>query len=432
MRGSLPEIQRTDSSYLGRNYWQQHIVQFSRRMTSYDYVYDPRFEGHTCKGAVQYCHGMFARLTQLKDSIRANVDTAIASAELSSDAETDRLYIGVVHRFQGVDIEERGHDRTGEKITSMQAARDSTMDLLKLEDMSGRCLICFEGDDGTDLLVDGMIVGLVGRRSIMGAMERMDPRHKHDIGRIHTRAAHLVLPGFAPIVQISTRPRISVAFLSGLHLQKPMCARELDALRLACSTICVHNPPVARVIIAGNSIGQYSAPEKATLTLECIATMLPAICIDVMPGDEDPCPKWLPQPPLSRGWTKPNAAVPSGRIFLRSNPYSACIAGLRVIGTSGQPLKSIQGQHGGDPIKQLRHSLQYRHIAVTTPNTLQSVPFEEKDPFVLTETPHIYFSGCAPCASTSTIQVDGTSQCTVVTIPNFRQQISATVQIISL
>ena len=40
----------------------------------------------------------------------------------------------------------------------------------------------------------------------------------------------------------------------------------------------------------------------------------------------------------------------------------------------------------------LKHTLLWKHMAPTTPDTLSCFPYTNKDPFILTDYPQIYFA----------------------------------------
>lgn len=52
----------------------------------------------------------------------------------------------------------------------------------------------------------------------------------------------------------------------------------------------------------------------------------------------------------------------------------------------------------------LAATLEWRHLSPTSPDTLPTFPFEDRDPFILTESPHCYFVGNQPEFATRLIQ----------------------------
>ena len=47
--------------------------------------------------------------------------------------------------------------------------------------------------------------------------------------------------------------------------------------------------------------------------------------------------------------------------------------------------------------------LTWRHLAPTAPDTLTCYPFQDRDPFVLEATPHVFFVGNQPAFKTTTV-----------------------------
>lgn len=66
------------------------------------------------------------------------------------------------------------------------------------------------------------------------------------------------------------------------------------------------------------------------------------------------------------------------------------------MGTSGQNVKDVRqyaNYFQDKPLEALELTLKARHLCPTAPDTLRSFPFVNEDPFVITESPHIYFAG---------------------------------------
>lgn len=61
-----------------------------------------------------------------------------------------------------------------------------------------------------------------------------------------------------------------------------------------------------------------------------------------------------------------------------------------------------------------------RHLCPTCPDTLRSYPFVEEDPFIVKDSPHVYFAGCQSVYKEKTI-FKNESLIKLVSIPCFRE-----------
>lgn len=78
---------------------------------------------------------------------------------------------------------------------------------------------------------------------------------------------------------------------------------------------------------------------------------------------------------------------------------------FRILGTSGQNIHDMQVYgRGMSDIEMMELTLKCRNIAPTAPDTLGCFPFRKKDPFLLHETPHVYFMGNAKKYQTKCLQ----------------------------
>jgi len=145
--------------------------------------------------------------------------------------------------------------------------------------------------------------------------------------------------------------------------------------------------------------------------------------VDLMPGRGDPCTASLPQQPLHRcllpgvaGFAAPGAATRA------TNPHELSLGGVRVLGTSGQNLHDLWRYTEIDSGLALAAStLVWGHLAPTAPDTLACFPFSGKDPFVLTEAPHLYFAGDQPAFETAVVEGAEGQRTRVVLVPRFDQ-----------
>ena len=76
-----------------------------------------------------------------------------------------------------------------------------------------------------------------------------------------------------------------------------------------------------------------------------------------------------------------------------TNPYLFEIAGRLVLGTSGQNVDDVlRNTSISCPLDAMAAILNWSHLAPTCPDTLGCFPFQDKDPFILTQRPHVFFT----------------------------------------
>ena len=140
--------------------------------------------------------------------------------------------------------------------------------------------------------------------------------------------------------------------------------------------------------------------------------------VDVMPGDTDPSNFLLPQQPM-RECLVPSASQYSS-IQHSTNPHDVSLDGVRVLGTSGQPIADMHRYTDGRSVLDtMSDTLHASHIAPTAPDTLCCLPFFEQDPFVLTECPHIYFAGCQGAFGSRLVTGQDGQKVQMVAVPSF-------------
>ncbi|MCJ1357176.1 MAG: hypothetical protein MMC33_007172 [Icmadophila ericetorum] len=180
-----------------------------------------------------------------------------------------------------------------------------------------------------------------------------------------------------------------------------------------------------------------------------LATLLPSIPITLIPGDSDPANVSLPQQPMhtalfprSRAYsTLPDSKAP--RWFdSTTNPWQGDIDGWRFMGTGGQPVDDIfKYVEGDDRIEMMENLLRWRCAAPTAPDTLckythakycnprleadcfftGAYPYQEKDQFVITECPHVYFVGNQPKFDTTVIEGPDAQSVRLIAVPKFKE-----------
>ncbi|GAA5951073.1 hypothetical protein JCM3765_004673 [Sporobolomyces pararoseus] len=195
---------------------------------------------------------------------------------------------------------------------------------------------------------------------------------------------------------------------------------------------------VSRLILCGNSLAQpdltliddnkkkrygydsslYSS--KPTLALDQFLSQLcTTLPVDLMPGEKDPTAPTMPQQslhpallPLAAGWENFNG---------RTNPWWFQVRNTTFLGTCGQTIDDIfKYLESQDRLEIAQQTLEWSHIAPTCPDTLWCYPFTDRDPFILEQTPHVYFIGNQPKFESKLIERDDDGKkVRIILVPKF-------------
>lgn len=153
--------------------------------------------------------------------------------------------------------------------------------------------------------------------------------------------------------------------------------------------------------------------------------------VDLLPGISDPASYIIPQQPIHKAMFPSN---PKG-LHCRTNPTVVVLEGTKFEGIAGQNLfDMMRYKDGVEPLEWADRTLKWRHLAPTAPDTLCKClvylkltpnytvlgcyPYAEQDPFILDETPHVYFIGNQPQFGFRSIEVNGEAA-VIVNIPDF-------------
>ncbi|KAM7196455.1 DNA polymerase [Rhypophila sp. PSN 637] len=209
---------------------------------------------------------------------------------------------------------------------------------------------------------------------------------------------------------------------------------------------------ISRLIIAGNSIatdktaGAEDNKEKKThkkygydsssynpvpsqLFDEFLSELLPSMPVTLLPGVLDPANASYPQQPIhaamfpkSRGYTVMPGATEPGWLDTVTNPWEGEIEGWKVLGTGGQNLDDVfKYVDSDDRLGMMEAMCRWRCCAPTAPDTLWAYPFQEDEPFVLKECPHLYFAGCQPQFGTKVIEGPNGQVVRLIAVPSFAE-----------
>ncbi|KAG5899781.1 hypothetical protein JTB14_006116 [Gonioctena quinquepunctata] len=239
---------------------------------------------------------------------------------------------------------------------------------------------------------------------------------------------------------------IFVVFLSGLDfVNHGKSLTNLELFRYWISGMLGDIETVSkinRIIIAGNSIRTTPEKHKPTISLISRATeptetieavkafdcYLSQLCelvdVDLMPGESDPSNHMLPQKEMHHCIFPQSAPFKS--LHRVSNPYSCSLNGLKILGTSGQPVRDLTWYSNiTDSLVAMEECLKWNHVAPTAPDTLACFPSYDNDPFIIDECPHVFFAGNQPEFSTKMVTGDDGQKVQLISIPEFSKSFQA-------
>ena len=315
---------------------------------------------------------------------------------------------------------------------------NGTEDACLLEDESGRIKLS-TGSIPSACLVTGMVVGVMG--------------HENSEGIFLVKDIHY--PELPPQPSLPCpRPHSTkryVAFLSGLGLggleDHPRAQLTVDLV--LDSLLHLHNSLpngiLVRVILAGNAFGvtspEQSPKESVTaasttttrLTKDRYRTELTAlrtldalleplvrhVPVDILPGSTDLVNAAWPQQPILPSLL--TCSSQTNHLSTCTNPYAATLDdAFLFLGTSGQNIDDLCKYVPDEPnrLSLAELTLRSAHLAPTAPDTLWCYPFYTKDPFVLTQTPHVYFIGNQPAFETKLVTGRQGQSVRIILIPS--------------
>ncbi|KAJ3216695.1 DNA polymerase delta subunit 2 [Dinochytrium kinnereticum] len=326
-------------------------------------------------------------------------------------------FVGTVYKDMPLKpsiLDELTQDSMGSQPQPPRQSFWSSEDEVLMEDESGRIKLTGPLVQ-SELFVTGVVLGVLGHESEDGCFEVLElccpaPRQS------------LKLDLSSPALRDSDP---YVALVSGLNLSSRNSTLEAqlafdylsgDLGDMITIVRWVQNDGasnVVRVIFAGNTldcgtIDKLSTPSSVYNVLEgndadlCLRSLTASVPISLMPGQSDPGTYALPQQPLHSSLFPKSCTLDS--FDLTTNPTLLELDSVRILGCSGQNVDDIlKYQDQISRIDIAEHLLKWNHIAPTAPDTLWCYPFQDDDPFVVKEWPHIFFVGNQPEFATKLI-----------------------------
>tara|TARA_R110002003_G_scaffold384_4_gene19281 strand:+ start:16207 stop:17283 length:1077 start_codon:yes stop_codon:yes gene_type:complete len=179
----------------------------------------------------------------------------------------------------------------------------------------------------------------------------------------------------------------------------------------------------------GYDAASYNASPAERLDI-LLSDILPSLPVTILPGASDPANVALPQQPLhpalfpnSRLYAEPPA---SGLDTIHgldtvTNPWDGDIEGYRFLGTGGQTVGDLlKYVDDVEALEVMEMMLRWRCIAPTAPDTLWCYPFQDDDPLLVKDCPHVYFAGCQDNFGHRWIEGPTGQKVLLVSVPRFR------------
>ncbi|KAF1971379.1 DNA polymeras-like protein subunit delta-2 [Bimuria novae-zelandiae CBS 107.79] len=329
----------------------------------------------------------------------------------------------------------------------------SGADELMLEDESGRLRII--GDSLNSHYVTGCILAALGTEQADGSFQVIATQYA-DLPRQPRRWES---EDAAPKAKRERSGKL--ALVSGLDITGTPDDDLLLDLLVEYLTGEATGPPdqtaasqISRLIIAGNSLAHaspilnrddfnakksakkhygYDASSYNATPAEkldsLLSQILPSLPITILPGEHDPANVALPQQPLhpalfplSRAYANPPVQSKESLEGLDSvtNPWEADVEGWRILGTGGQTVDDLlKYVDDVEPLDVMEMMLRWRCIAPTAPDTLWCYPFQDDDPLILRECPHIYFAGNREKFESRVVQGPAGQQVLLLGVPRY-------------
>ncbi|CAK7273215.1 DNA polymerase delta small subunit Cdc1 [Sporothrix epigloea] len=266
-----------------------------------------------------------------------------------------------------------------------------------------------------------------------------------------------------------------IAIVSGLNFSGPHSVSAVQTnllleFLLGESVAAGDAMHISRLIIAGNSISASDSTEAADTQADTtknavpaealskrygydsssynpqpsryldafIGELLPSMPVTLMPGMHDIANASIPQQPIhiamfpkarvfasaTAGVAKTNKTAGGGGGWFDpvTNPWEGEVEGWRMLGTSGQTLDDIAKYvQGNDRLGMMEATCRWRCCAPTAPDTLWSYPYQEDDPFVIDDCPHVYFAGSQPAFGTRVITGPEGQNVRLIAVPAFSE-----------
>ncbi|CAH6721917.1 DNA polymerase delta small subunit [[Candida] jaroonii] len=407
----------------GRRYDRQFFTMYQARLNELKTRVDSRAMKQWGNGTIKRDNKVISKVDKILN---------ITSNQLCWVSGT--IFVDLKNKLNIFNDVEKGIDDVLPQIPKSYISSEGTDDkVIMLEDESGRAIL--HGDDKLkdQLFVTGAIVAVLGIELQAGIFEMIEIIH----------------PEIAPIRPMNPKSNSKIAFVSGLEIsdsvnydfkidllkeffQNNPKSKDISHLVIAGNSIKETDQDIGEEYVSNNNYGSKNISkfnDKSLKLFEVFINEIISNCnISIMPGPSDPTDICLPQQPLHRSFFVNNKNYVGNNIRSLTNPSWLEIDSIRMLGTSGQNIDDIVKylspedlQNKDILLKIMKSTINWQNIAPTAPDTLYCYPFENNDPFTLTnETPKVYFIGNQNEFKSELVNVNNENML-LLTIPKFNQ-----------
>ncbi|OBA19352.1 hypothetical protein METBIDRAFT_79865 [Metschnikowia bicuspidata var. bicuspidata NRRL YB-4993] len=364
----------------------------------------------------------------------------IVSGELCWVSGT--IFADLKHKLNILIDVEKGTDDTLPQMPNKYVDNDSDA-VFMIEDESGRAILHNPELLKSSGLVTGCVVGVLGIEIQAGIFEIMEiayptPAPQEDRTDDCADADEWVAFVSGLHVDAETNMQLKMALLLQYLNGELGSQAEAEMARRICRLVIVGNsiarsePEANTDFLSTNNFGSKNTsrflPESLVVFNDWLSEVLASLPVTILSGETDPCEVCLPQQPMHRAlFGKNSSFVDSSTLTTLTNPtWMQSKDGLRVLLTSGQNIDDISKYHAGgfsgptEVLNAMGNTMRWQNVVPTAPDTLYCYPFEDRDPFTLEETPHLYVVGNQVASGSETLAL-GQQTVKMVSVSEFRE-----------